>query len=95
MSSYAVALINIDDRAEYAKYEAGFMEILNKYQEKVLAVDEKPTILEGAWDHTRTVILEFVDTTALQAWYQSSEYQNLMQYRRNASSGDVAIIQGL
>ena len=39
MSVYLVALINIHDRAEYANYAAGFIEVFNQYDGKLLAVD--------------------------------------------------------
>ena len=59
MSVYAVALIHIHDRDGYRNYEQGFMEIFSRYEGKLLAVDESPTVMEGEWPWTRTVLLEF------------------------------------
>jgi len=42
MSVYAIALINISDRAGYAVYEQGFMDIFNRFKGRLLAVDENP-----------------------------------------------------
>ncbi len=95
MAVYAIALLKIEDRAEYARYEQGFMEIFAKYKGKLLAVDEAPVVLEGAWPHTRTVLLEFPDTAELERWYRSDAYQTLAQHRFKASSGAVAVVQGL
>ncbi len=95
MSIYLVAQINIEDRDTYARYEAGFMEIFDRYDGELLAVDEAVTELEGSWDYTRTVILRFPDETAARSWYDSAEYQALAQHRFAASAANLAIVQGV
>lgn len=95
MSVYAIALINISDRAGYASYEAGFMDIFSRYGGKLLAVDEAPAVKEGTWPCTRTVLLQFDSQQALDAWYHSAEYQALAQHRFNASIASIAVIQGI
>lgn len=95
MSVYAVALIHIKDRDGYRTYEQGFMDIFSRYEGKLLAVDESPTVLEGEWPWTRTVLLEFPDQAKLRAWYDSAEYQALAQHRFEASQAAIAVIEGL
>jgi uncharacterized protein (DUF1330 family) len=95
MPVYVVAELTITDRAEYARYEAGFMPIWQKYRGDLLAVDEKPTVLEGEWRHTRTVLLRFPDAAEAQCWYRSPEYQALAKHRWRASRGNVALLSGL
>ena len=95
MSVYAVALIHIHDRDGYRNYEQGFMDIFSRYQGKLLAVDESPTVMEGEWPWTRTVLLEFPDQAKLRAWYESDEYQALARHRFGASEACVAVIVGI
>ena len=95
LSVYLIAKINIFDRETYAKYEQGFMTIFEKYEGRMLSVDENPTVLEGSWPSTRTVISQFKDREAAMAWYNSDEYQELMQNRLKASEGDIIITQDL
>lgn len=95
VSVYILAKINITDREAYATYEAGFMPIFEKYQGRLLSVDETPIILEGSWSETRTVMAEFKDKESAMRWYQSSEYQELVQHRFQASSADIILAQGL
>ena len=40
------------------------MEIFSKYSGKLLAVDEAPTVKEGDWPYTGTVLIEFSDADA-------------------------------
>ena len=95
MPVYIVAEISITDRAEYARYEAGFLAIWQKYRGELLAVDEQPTVLEGEWGHTRTVLLRFPDAAEAERWYRSPEYQALAQHRWRASRANVALLSGL
>lgn len=94
MSAYLIAKITIRDRAEYAKYEAGFMEIFNGMGGRILSVDEAPKVLEGAWACTRTVLAEFPDEAAALGWYNSDAYQKLARHRFNASDGEVVLVKG-
>ena len=71
------------------------MPIFEKYQGELLSVDEAPTVLEGSWPETRTVIARFEDREAALKWYKSEEYQELVQYRLQASTADVIISQGI
>lgn len=95
MSVYAVALITIHDRDEYERYAQGFMGIFARYSGRLLAVDEAPRVLEGNWPWTRTVLIEFPDQGALDAWYASEEYQALARHRHAASNAAIAVLRGL
>ena len=95
MSVYLIAQINIHDRDRYGQYEAGFMEIFAQYGGEMLAVDESPTVLEGQWPHTRTVLIRFADKAAADAWYKSDSYQELARHRWEASGADIAVLQGV
>jgi len=95
MSVYTIALLNISDRNEYAKYEQGFMEIFNRYSGKLLAVDEAPVVLEGTWPHTRTVLIEFPSQVELDRWYHSDAYQALAKHRFAASQASIAVVKSL
>lgn len=95
MPVYVVAEITIADRGEYAKYEAGFLPIWQRFRGELLAVDERPSVIEGEWPHTRTVLLRFPDAAEVERWYRSPEYQALARHRWNASRANVALLNGL
>ncbi len=95
MTTYVTAQINIQDREKYALYEQGVMEIFDRYEGKMLAVDEAPEIWEGQWLYSRTVLIEFPSAQAAQAWYNSNEYQQLASHRWAASIANIAMLEGL
>jgi uncharacterized protein (DUF1330 family) len=93
MTVYAIALLNNADRQRYAAYQSGFMEVFSRFSGKLLAVEEASTIKEGDWPHTRTVLIEFPDAEAFEAWFNSTEYQALAKHRHAASTGSIAVIK--
>ena len=94
LSHYLIAEIEITDRAGYANYEAGFADVFMKFEGKMLSVDEQPTVLEGEWACTRTVLIEFPNEEAALAWYRSDEYQALARHRFAASTANVIMVKG-
>jgi uncharacterized protein (DUF1330 family) len=94
MPVYLVGNFDIHDREGYSKYEVGFMEVFQKFNVKLLAVDDNQKTIEGEWPTTRTVIMEFLSKNDAMAWYESDAYQNLKQHRLDASSGDSVLVAG-
>lgn len=61
---------------------------------KVLAVDTKPTVLEGGWHGDQTVVLEFESVDAARAWYESEAYQKAAKLRQAAADCNAVILSG-
>jgi len=94
MSCYFLAQITTHDPQEYQKYLDGYDEVFTRYQGRVLAVDDSPSLLEGEWRYTRTVLIHFPSEAEARRWYDSPEYQALAQHRWRASSADIILVQG-
>jgi uncharacterized protein (DUF1330 family) len=95
MTHYFVAQIKINDLAGYEKYLDRFDEIFSKYNGEFLAIDESPTLLEGDWDYTKSVLIKFNSKQDFEHWYYSDEYQSILKHRLNASKCDTILIEGL
>ena len=95
MSYYFIAQIRINDETVYQAYldEAG--EVFKKFNGKYLAVDGEPVLLEGDWDYTRTILIEFKSREDFDAWYNSADYQEILRYRLAASVCDTILVKGL
>ncbi len=91
---YIVAKVTITDDDAYGEYRAGFGAILRQYEGELVAADRDPTILEGEWSATVTVLLRFASRERALAWYNSEEYQELVQIRHAASTADLIVIEG-
>ncbi len=94
MSYYFVANIKIFDLEEYKKYINDVDEVFSRYNGKYLALDDNPTELEGSWKYSRAVIIEFKNKEDFKSWYNSKDYQRILQYRLKAADCDTILIQG-
>ena len=94
MSIYIIAQFAIHDRELYSKYEEGFMDVFEQYDGRMLSVDEAPTLLQGEWTATRSVLIEFPSKQSAMAWMTSPAYQEIASHRLAASTGNVIMVNG-
>lgn len=94
MSVFAIAQLNITDRATYDRYQARFMGVMKKFRGRVLAADESPQVVEGKWDRQKVVLLEFPDEAAFREWAESPEYLEITQDRKAGSDAVVLLVKG-
>ena len=95
MTHYFVAQVKINDQVEYEKYLENFDEIFSRFNGEYLAIDESPTLLEGNWDYTKSVLIKFNSRKDFEDWYYSDDYQKILQHRLNASDCDTILLEGL
>ncbi len=94
MSYYFAANIKIKDKVGYKKYIDKADEVFAKFNGQYLAVDDKPKVIEGRWNYTRAVIIEFKSKSDFEKWYNSKEYQEILNYRLNNSDCDTILVKG-
>ena len=95
MTVYIIARFKIHDRAGYDRYEENFFEVFEPFGGTMLSVDEEPTILQGDFDFTRSVLIEFPSAEKAMAWMTSPEYQEIAQHRLEASVGNAIMVKKL
>jgi uncharacterized protein (DUF1330 family) len=94
MTVYAVVQLKIADRAAYDRYQARFFEVFRKFSGRLLSADDNPTLLEGAWDRDRLVLMSFPDEAASHAWADSPEYLEISKDRKAGADGVVLLAKG-
>lgn len=94
LSYYFIANIKINDEKEYQKYLDEVDNIFSNFNGKYISVDENPIILEGKWNYTKCVLIQFDSKQDFDDWYFSHEYQNILKYRLNASECDTILVKG-
>lgn len=95
MTVNAVAQITITDRDAYNRYQARFMEVFRRFEGRVLAADEAPVVVEGAWPHQKIIMMAFPDEAAFRAWSGSPAYREIAKDRLAGSHGVVLLAKGL
>ena len=95
MTVYAIAQLKMTDRAAYDRYQARFMEVFRRHPGTLLAADESPQVVEGAWDGEKVVLMSFPDESAFRAWAESPEYRLISQDRHAGADTVVLLVKGL
>jgi len=93
MSAYFIANIRINNEDEYQNYLKSVDNVFSNFNGKYLAVDKNPIVLEGKWDYSRLVLIEFPDKDSLIKWYNSDEYQTILKYRLLAAECDTIVVE--
>ena len=95
MTVYIIARFKIHDRAGYNRSEENFMEVFEPFGGTMLSVDEEPVVLQGEFDFTRSVLIEFPSPENAMAWMSSPEYQDIAKHRLEASVGNAIMVKKL
>ena len=92
--AYFLAKLTITDQETYGDYRAGFGDVFQRYGGEILAASGEPTVLEGEWEATITVLIRFDSRSEALEWYNSDGYQELVRIRQSASTGEFILMDG-
>ena len=92
--AYMIAKLTITDQETYGEYRAGFGAVFQQFGGEIVAGSADPTVLEGEWEASNTVIIRFESRAEALAWYNSDGYQDLVRIRQSASTGDFILLDG-
>jgi len=95
MPVYVINNMTITDRAEYDIYVGKFMAVFRRFDGEVLAVQDEPVALEGAWPHHRTILLKFPSRESFRQWVESPAYREIVPHRRKGTVSNVVALEGL
>ena len=95
MKAYVIALETVHDETMFGEYRKQVIPTLAAFEGKFVARGGKFTSLEGQWEHARTVIIEFPNREAAEAWYKSPEYQKIIPIRQKSATTRVYMLDGL
>lgn len=95
MSALFIAISKVTDRDKLNQYLAGAPASLAGRQIEVLAFSEDGEDIEGHAPGSRVVVLKFPDKAAALDWYNSPEYQAVVQLRLDGSEGFAQLCTGM
>jgi uncharacterized protein (DUF1330 family) len=92
--AYFIAQLLVSDIEVYRReYGRKVLQQLATVRAKVLVASHSPTVLEGEWKATWTVIIEFPDRATALRWYESDEYAPLKKLRlQELTTGGCAVL---
>jgi uncharacterized protein (DUF1330 family) len=95
MKGYIIAQIEVHDPEQYADYRAAVPATIEAYGGRFLVRGGEAEVLEGDWQPSRIVVLEFDSPEQARAWYESEEYREPMALRQRTSKGSLVLVPGV
>jgi len=91
MTVYVIAQLTFTDRSAYDRYQARFFNVFRKFNGRLLAADESPTVVEGSWQGEKVVLLSFPDEAEFRRFEESPEYEDIAKDRR-AGANTISLL---
>ena len=94
MLGYVIGHVDITDPEGFEEYSSQVPPTIEQYGGRFITRGGRAEKLEGSIEPWRLVILEFPSYEQAKAWYQSDEYQPLIEMRQRTSIGDLLLVEG-
>ena len=95
MPAYVIVETDVHDPEQYERYKAASPGAVHAGGGRFVVRGGELAVLEGDWQPTRLVILEFEDLEAAKRWYESPEYQEAKALRDGAANLRMVAVQAL
>ena len=95
MPAYVIVDSDVTDPERYEQYKAATPAAVAAGDGRFLARGGEVIVLEGDWQPSRVVVLEFEDLAAAKQWYESEAYQEAKKFRAGAASFHMIAVQGV
>jgi len=94
MPAYVIVETDVTDPEQYEQYKAASPAAIAAGGGRFLVRGGELAVLEGDWQPSRIVVLEFKDLEAAKRWYESQAYQEAKKLREGAARFRAIAVQG-
>ena len=95
MPAYVIVEVDVSDPERYEQYKAASPAAIAAGGGRFLVRGGELTVLEGDWQPSRLVVVEFEDLAAAERWYESEAYQAAKKLREGAVRMRMVAVQGI
>jgi uncharacterized protein (DUF1330 family) len=95
MPAYVVVDIAVEDLEPYERYKQLAPSSIAGYGGRYIVRGGPTTQLEGTWQPSRLVVLEFPNAERALAWWNSPEYAPAKAIRQSCSKTEMLLIDGV
>ena len=95
MSAYIIVEVKVHDAKLYDEYRGQVQPTLDKYGGRYLVRGGKTELLEGDWNPSRMVVLEFPSADDARAWWSSPEYADPKSLRQRSAVTHMILAEGV
>ena len=94
MAAYVVVQIAVEDPIAYEEYKALAPASIAAYGGRYVVRGGRSEVLEGSWQPSRLVVLEFPTADRARAWWGSAEYAPAKAIRQRCAGTEMLLIEG-
>ncbi len=94
MSAYIIVQLSVNDPVRYAKYKDMVPPTLKPYGGRFLVRGGAVENLEGNWNPSRMVVIEFGSIEKAKAWWGSPEYADAKALRQATADTEMIVVEG-
>ena len=91
---YAIFNIKVTNPENYKQYIEKVKAVAEKFGAEYIVRGGENQVVEGTWQHPRTVIMKFASYEKALEWYNSEEYKPIKQIRLENAETNGIIIKG-
>ena len=95
MPAYAIFDITVHDPERYAEYKKLAPPAIAADGGKYLVRGGRMDVLEGDWEPSRVVVLEFPTAEQVKAWIDSPEYREARALRHATATTNAILVESL
>jgi uncharacterized protein (DUF1330 family) len=95
MPAYVIVETNVTDSERYEQYKAAASAAIAARNGRYLARGGELAVLEGDWQPSRLVVLEFENLAAANRWHDSDAYRQAKRLREGAAHLRMVAVQGI
>jgi uncharacterized protein (DUF1330 family) len=95
MPAYVVVDIAVEDSDRYELYKQLAPASIAGYGGRYIVRGGPTTLLEGTWQPSRLVVLEFPNAARARAWWDSPEYAPAKAIRQSCAKTEMLLIDGV
>ncbi|MBO8199981.1 DUF1330 domain-containing protein [Streptomyces smyrnaeus] len=94
MPAYVIINVDVLDEQAGLAYAPVAQESILSHGGRYLAAGPTPEPVEGTWDSSRVVVLEFPDMDRIREWYDSPEYRRARRIRQDKVRVGMLFVEG-
>ena len=94
MPGYVIAEVTVTDPQGFEKYRTMVPPTIAKYGGTYVVRGGRTETVEGEWQPTRLVVLQFESAARAREWWASEEYREAKALRQRTARSNVVIVEG-
>ena len=94
MAAYVIANVSVQDAATFEEYRKQVPATIAKHGGRYIVRGGRVERVEGSWQPTRLVVIEFPSMSEARRWYDSEDYRGPKALRMKCALTDVVFVDG-